>query len=173
MFPATPNYDLATHIDRKNARFELTGIRGRVGDSDLEGQLTVDKPKDRRTVTADLTSRRLVFADLLAVIGGGPKASVVKASAKAPAPTPSGRLMPDARLQTDRLGTMDATLKYRALAVVTAKWPLKRFALDLKLDDGLLTLNPIRFDFPQGPSGRNGPHRRPQERGRPPTSICV
>ena len=45
---------------------------------------------------------------------------------------------------------MDATLKYRALAVVTAKWPLRRFALDLKLDDGVLALNPIRFDFPQG-----------------------
>jgi hypothetical protein len=150
VFPATPGYKLSTHLDRKQAHFDLTGIHGSVGDSDLEGRLTVDKPGDRRQVDADLTSRRLVFADLLAVIGGGPKASVVKASAAAPAPTPSGRLMPDARLQTDRLRTMDATLKYRALAVVTAKWPLKRFALDLKLDDGLLTLNPIRFDFPQG-----------------------
>jgi uncharacterized protein involved in outer membrane biogenesis len=150
VFPATPAYKLSTHLNRKQARFALTGIHGSVGDSDLEGRLTVDKPGERRQVDADLTSRRLVFADLLAVIGGGPKASVVKASAAAPPPTPSGRLMPDARLQTDRLRTMDATLKYRALAVVTAKWPLKRFALDLKLDDGLLTLNPIRFDFPQG-----------------------
>jgi uncharacterized protein involved in outer membrane biogenesis len=101
-------------------------------------------------VTADLTSRRLVFADLLAIIGGGPKAAVVKASAKAPPPTPSGRMMPDATLQVDRLRTMDATLKYRAAAVVTTQWPLKRFALDLKLDDGVMTLNPVEFDFPQG-----------------------
>ena len=150
IFPATPAYRLATHLDRKQARFDMTGIRGVVGDSDLEGRLSIDKPADRRLVTADLTSRRLVFADLLAVIGGGPKAAVVKASAKAPAPTPSGRMMPDARLQIDRLRTMDATLKYRAWAVVTAKWPLKRFALDLKLDDGLMTINPIEFDFPQG-----------------------
>jgi uncharacterized protein involved in outer membrane biogenesis len=150
VFPATPAYKLSTHLSRKQARFDLTSIHGSVGDSDLEGRLTVDKSGERRQVDADLTSRRLVFADLLAVIGGGPKASVVKASAAAPAPTPSGRLMPDARLQTDRLRTMDATLKYRALAVVTAKWPLKRFALDLKLDDGVLTLNPVRFDFPQG-----------------------
>jgi uncharacterized protein involved in outer membrane biogenesis len=148
LFPLT--YRLSTHLNRKQSRFELTRIHGSVGDSDLEGRLTVDKPGERRLVDADLTSRRLVFADLLAVIGGGPKATVVKASAAAPPPTPIGRLLPDARLQTDRLRTMDATLKYRALAVVTAKWPLKRFALDLKLDDGVLTLNPIRFDFPQG-----------------------
>ena len=150
VFPATPNYDLATHIERKNARFELTGIRGRVGDSDLEGQLTVDKPKDRRTVTADLTSRRLVFADLLAVIGGGPKAAAAKGGPSAPAPTPSGRMMPDAPLQMSRLRTMDADLKYRAASVVTAKWPLRRFALDLKLDDGLMVMDPLDFEFPQG-----------------------
>jgi uncharacterized protein involved in outer membrane biogenesis len=150
VFPATPHYDLATHFDRKNARFELTAIRGRVGDSDLEGVLTVDKPKDRRTVTADLTSRRLVFADLLAVIGGGPKAAAAKGGPSAPPPTPSGRMMPDAPLQMSRLRTMDADVKYRAASVVTAKWPLRRVALDLKLDDGLLVINPLEFEFPQG-----------------------
>lgn len=150
VFPATPNYDLATHVDRKNARFELTGIRGRVGDSDLEGQLTVDKPKDRRKVTADLTSRRLVFADLLAVIGGGPKAAAAKGGPSAPAPTPSGRLMPDAQLQISKIKTMDADLKYRAQSVVTGKWPLRRFSLDLTLDDSVLVMDPVAFDFPQG-----------------------
>ena len=72
--PRTPAYSLKAHVDRNGSRFDLTGIAGRVGDSDLEGKLTLDKPGERRKVTADLTSRRLVFADLLAVIGGGPKA---------------------------------------------------------------------------------------------------
>jgi hypothetical protein len=149
-FPRTPAYSLKAHIERNGSRFDLTGIGGRVGDSDLEGKLTLDKPGDRRKVTADLTSRRLVFADMLAVIGGGPKASAVKASAAAPAPTPAGRLLPDASLYRDRLRAMDADLKYRAQSVETGKWPLKRFVLDLTLDDGLLTMNPIDFEFPQG-----------------------
>ena len=149
-FPRTPAYSLKAHIDRNGARFDLTGIAGRVGDTDLEGKLTLDKPGDRRKVTADLTSRRLVFADMLAVIGGGPKASVAKASAAAPAPTPAGRLLPDASLYRDRLRAMDADLKYRAQSVETGQWPLKRFALDLTLDDGLLTMDPIDFEFPQG-----------------------
>jgi len=149
-FPATPAYKLAAHFARLNTRFTFTGIQGQVGDSDVEGSLTVDKIAGRRKVTADVASRRLVFSDLLAVIGGGPKASVVKASPAAPAPTPSGRLMPDAQLYKDRLRVMDADVRYRAQSVSTTQWPLKRFALDLKLDDGLLALNPIEFDFPQG-----------------------
>ncbi len=149
-FPATPPYSLSARFVRKNTLFAFTGITGSIGDSDLEGTLSVDRINMRRKVVADLRSRKLVFADLLAVIGGGPKASVVKASANAPAPTPSGRLLPDATLYKDRLRAMDADLKYRAQAVETGKWPLKAFTLDLTLDDGLLTLNPVEFDFPQG-----------------------
>jgi uncharacterized protein involved in outer membrane biogenesis len=149
-FPATPAYNLAAHFQRKNTRFDFTGVHGSVGDSDLEGALTVDKINGRRKVTADMQSRRLVFTDLLAVIGGGPKASAVRTSAKAPPPTPSGRVLPDAQLYKERLRVMDAHVRYRARSVKTAKWPLSRFALDLKLDDGVLTLDPVQFDYPQG-----------------------
>ncbi|MDB5459404.1 MAG: AsmA family protein [Caulobacteraceae bacterium] len=150
VFPATPPYSLDAHFDRKNTRFDFSGVRGSVGDSDLEGSLTVDKVNGRRKVMADMQSRRLVFSDLLAVIGGGPKASAVKTSAQAPSPTSSGRLLPDAQLYKDRLRVMDADVRYRARSVKTTKWPLSRFALDLKLNDGLLTLDPVEFDFPQG-----------------------
>ena len=145
--PSTPSYDLAVHLVRQDKKFVLTKVRGRVGESDLEGSMTLDKPADRRTVDADFTSRRLVFADLLAVIGGGPKAKV---SATAPAPTPVGRILPDAPLYKDRLRAMDAKLRYRAQSVQTVKWPLRQVALDLTLDHGLLTLDPVAFQFPQG-----------------------
>jgi hypothetical protein len=151
--PATPPYSLKTHLERQTNKFILTGINGRVGESDLEGSMTLDKPKDRREVTADLSSRKLVFADLLAVIGGGPKVAAkgsVKAAAAPPSATPAGRLLPDAPLYKDRLRTMDAKLRYRALAVQTTRWPLRKAALDLTLDHGLLTLDPVEFDFPQG-----------------------
>jgi uncharacterized protein involved in outer membrane biogenesis len=145
--PSTPNYNLAAHLVRQDKKFVLTNVRGRVGESDLEGSMTLDKPADRRTVNADLSSRRLVFSDLLAVIGGGPKA---KRSATAPPPTPVGRFLPDAPLYKDRLRAMDAKLRYRAQSVQTAKWPLRQVAMDLTLDHGLLTLDPMAFQFPQG-----------------------
>jgi hypothetical protein len=144
--PVTPPYSFAAHVDRQQNKFTLTNLRGRVGDSDLEGSATVDKPNDRRTITADLSSRKLVFSDLLAVTGGGPK---VKGASATPV-TPSGRLLPDAPLYRDRLQSMDAKLRYRANSVVTAKWPLRRFSADVTLDHGLLTIDPVDFEFPQG-----------------------
>jgi uncharacterized protein involved in outer membrane biogenesis len=144
--PVTPPYSVAAHVDRHDSKFILTGIRGRVGESDLEGSATVDKPNDRRTVTADLSSQKLVFSDLLAVTGGGPK---VRTASARPV-TPPGRLLPDAPLYRDRLQGMDAKLNYRAKSVVTAEWPLRQVALDLTLDHGLLTIDPLSFDFPQG-----------------------
>jgi uncharacterized protein involved in outer membrane biogenesis len=156
--PVTPAYSFAAHVDRLQNRFTLTGIRGRVGESDIAGSATVDKPHDRRTINADLSSRKLVFSDLLAVTGGGPK---VKATAlqqqggsvqdvAAKPVTPPGQLLPDAPLYRDRLQSMDAKLKYRAASVVTAKWPLRRVSVDLTLDHGLLTVDPVDLEFPQG-----------------------
>jgi uncharacterized protein involved in outer membrane biogenesis len=147
-FPATPPYSLTARFDRKGAHAALTGVAGKVGDSDLEGALSVDTVADRRKVTADIQSRRLVFADLLAVIGGGPKAAGAKQASSAPAQ--NARIMPDATLYKTRLRDMDANVRYRAQSVDTGRWPLRRFALDLTLNDGLLTLDPLEFDFPQG-----------------------
>ncbi|MEI9890113.1 MAG: AsmA family protein [Caulobacteraceae bacterium] len=149
--PATPAYRLTAHLDRDDAKFTLTGISGRVGDSDLEGSMTLDKPNDRRRVVADLRSRKLVFSDLLAVIGGGPKAPGRRRAPRPPRPRPpAGRLLPDAPLYKERLRSMDAQLRYRAAAVETGRWPLRRFSLDLTLQDAVLTLDPVDFEFPQG-----------------------
>jgi len=147
-FPATPAYNLTARFDRKGSRYALSGIAGKVGDSDLEGALSVDTVAGRRKVTADIQSRRMVFADLLALIGGGPKATGAKEPLSALSRPP--RLMPDAPLYQARLRDMDADVRYRAQSVETGRWPLRRFALDLTLNDGLLTLDPLEFDFPQG-----------------------
>jgi len=157
--PVTPPYSFATHLERQDKKFILTKLRGRVGESDLEGSATLDKPHDRRKIEADLSSKKLVFSDLLAVTGGGPKVktaalkeqggSATKIAAKPPA-TPPGKLLPDAPLYRERLQSMDAKLKYRAESVVTAKWPLRKVSVDLTLDHGLLTVDPLSVDFPQG-----------------------
>jgi uncharacterized protein involved in outer membrane biogenesis len=148
--PVTPPYSIAAHVDRQDKKFVLTGVRGKVGDSDLEGSATLDKPGDRRVVTADLSSRKLVFSDLLAVTGGGAKVRKAAAQAGAKPVTPAGRLLPDARLYRDRLQSMDAKLRYHAQSVVTQRWPLRQMSMDLTLDHGLLTLDPLTFQFPQG-----------------------
>jgi uncharacterized protein involved in outer membrane biogenesis len=60
------------------------------------------------------------------------------------------RLLPDSTLATDRLRAMDATLHYHALAVKSVFLPLRQATLDLNLDHGVLAVDPVAFDFPQG-----------------------
>jgi uncharacterized protein involved in outer membrane biogenesis len=96
-------------------------------------------------------------------MGGAPKGA---AAAPVPAakaqPTlvlakPKGgverRLFPDAPLLGDRLRSMDAKVRYRAESIVKGAFGVNRGAVDLTLDHGVLTLDPLRLDFAQGRIG--------------------
>jgi uncharacterized protein involved in outer membrane biogenesis len=150
--PNTPPYKLSGHLVRDQSEYRFTGINGRVGSSDLNGTLTVET-KGRLTLTANLNSRILELADLMTVLGGAPSTKgPISAEQMAVAKTMKAnrRLLPDATLQIDRLRSMDATLKYRATAVRSTTLPVRAAALDLKLDHGLLQLDPFKFQLVSG-----------------------
>ena len=75
-----------------------------------------------------------------------------RSSAAVTATPASQRLLPDSTLATDRLRGMDATLHYHAQAVKSVFLPLRQATLDLNLDHGVLAVDPVAFDFPQGRS---------------------
>jgi uncharacterized protein involved in outer membrane biogenesis len=167
--PGTPAYNLKAKFQRGGTRFALTDLVGTLGQTDLEGSMAVDTVADRRKISADLVSRRLNFPDLLAIVGGPaqrkPSAAVVTA-AKAPAeiklplgPKPkSGAaadqvgkpVLPDTQLHTDRLRTMDADVSYRADSIKSGIFSMQSASLKLKLQNGVLTLDPVSFGLSQG-----------------------
>ena len=52
------------------SRYDVAGLNGTVGDSDLSGTLSVETQGERPKLTADLRSRRLDFDDLTTIFGG-------------------------------------------------------------------------------------------------------
>jgi uncharacterized protein involved in outer membrane biogenesis len=151
VLPNTPPYDVTTHIKRDNARYELTGAFGRVGGSDVEGDIVVDKIDGRRKVQAQLSSRHLLFADLTSIVGNTPHAATQAAKpARRPGPV-AGRpgLLPTAPLYVARLRSFDAKLRYRA-AAVQSSLALSQLDLGLGLEGGVLTINPMVFQFDHG-----------------------
>jgi AsmA family protein len=58
-------------VNREREYLDLQDFDGRVGASDLSGDVRVDAAK-RLRVDAELTSRRLDIDDLAAVLGAGP-----------------------------------------------------------------------------------------------------
>jgi uncharacterized protein involved in outer membrane biogenesis len=60
-------------------------------------------------------------------------------------------LLPDADLQLNRVRGMDADVRYRADSVVaTPAFPLHSVRFHVTIDDGLLRIDPMNFDLPEG-----------------------
>ena len=146
--PNTPRYRLAGGLTRDEAVWTFDDFQGRVGASDLSGDVRVDAA-ERLRVDADLTSRRLDLDDLLAVLGGRPQTNAAATNTETTVAAP-GKLLPDATLQVDRLRTMDGTLKYRAASVKANDFDVRAVDLGADLKDGVLALNPVSFAFNRG-----------------------
>ncbi|WP_396595090.1 AsmA family protein [Brevundimonas sp. R86498] len=148
--PSTPPYRLSGALTRDDRVWTLDDVAGRVGASDLSGEVRIEGG-ERLRVDANLASRRLDLDDLMAILGAetrtneaGTETTTV-ASGAGP-----GRLLPDATLQVERLRTMDGSLTYRATSVKANDLEIRTVRLGAKLEDGLLDLDPVSFAFSRG-----------------------
>ena len=146
--PNTPPYRLAGKLTRDNAKFTFADFSGRVGSSDLAGDVVVNRVDDRLRVEADLRSRLLDIDDLMAVLGAEPRVTsggntVVTSGAP-------GRLLPDAPLNVDRLRVMDGTLRYKAARVKRNDLDVRQVDIGADLKSGILNLDPVAFAFNRG-----------------------
>lgn len=150
--PNTPPYRLSGAVVRSGKRFSIDGMTGRVGDSDLEGALSVDATSGRPFLKGDLSSRSLLFEDLSAMFGGGSLKPSASPEQKAAAATLKAqrRLFPDATLQVDRVRKMDADVRYRAHSIRSRFVPVRAGSVRVRLDHGLLTADPLQLDFTHG-----------------------
>ena len=217
--PNTAPYTISGHLRRSGSLLKLTGFKGTLGDSDINGILTIETAGERPLLTADLTTRLLDIKDLGPTLGSHVKTtptslsryqaehprksesaeeSTAKARAAAPnaAQTEPARtaksvanadnpdagstvglhgakpkasetrtaearaadikaakgetLLPDAKLDLERIRGMDARVKYRAAAVKTAKLSISQITLDLSLQRGVMRFAPLSLALPQG-----------------------
>ena len=153
--PNTPPYRLAGKLSREVKLWKVGGIGGKVGDSDMAGDLSVDTAGERPFLRGDLHSKLLDFDDLGAIFGAAPSAApgeTVSVGQKVVAREmiAEQRLLPDATLKVDRIRAMDADVKYRAASIRAPRLPLRAASVRVKLNDGLLIADPLRFDLPQG-----------------------
>lgn len=150
--PNTPPYRISGQLRRDGNTYYYDRFAGRVGRSDLNGDASVKLTDGRPFLKARLNSRLLDFADLASLFGnpGASKAAAPDQKADARTLAAKGRLLPDATLQADRIRAMDAEVTYSAQRVNAPNLPLRTVSLGVKLDHGVLNLDPIRFAFPSG-----------------------
>ncbi|MGQ2990236.1 MAG: AsmA family protein [Brevundimonas sp.] len=147
--PTTPPYRLSGALKRDRSVWTFNDFSGRVGASDLSGDLRVEA-KDRLRVDAQLASRRLDLDDLMAILGARTQTAASGQETTTISPGPPGKLLPDAPLQAERLRTMDGTLTYKAAEVKANDLDVRRVDLGARLEEGVLNLDPVSFVFNRG-----------------------
>ena len=139
--PGTPPYFAKGQFSRDGTTYRLDRFAGHVGSSDLAGSLSIGKRKGRPFISGSLVSRSVDWKDLAHILGMAATAKVKGPQAGPPAP-------PGQKLQ--RLRSTDADVNFRATAVKSNRMQLSEVKLDLKLNDGVLRMDPLSFNFSQG-----------------------
>ena len=153
--PSTPPYRLAGRLEREGERWKFTEMKGRVGDSDMAGDLAVDTAGERPKLTAELVSTRLDFDDLAGLVGATPSTKAGEAASaeqkkKAEEQKESGRVLPDRDIDLSRLRAMDMEVSLTGKDVIAPSLPMQDFKAKFQLEKGRLTVEPLSFGIASG-----------------------
>jgi uncharacterized protein involved in outer membrane biogenesis len=149
--PDTRGYRLTSALTKLGDEWRFTGLKGRFGDSDLAGKMTVKMLRPRMLVTAQLATDTLDIVDAGPFIGYNPNTLAAKGAAGAVTQV-SGtpRLLPDAKLRVDALRNFDAKVHWTVRDVRAPSFPVSNIELGLDLDNMLLKLSPLNFSMARG-----------------------
>lgn len=142
--PESPPYALSGRLTREGDVWALNGFDGRLGESDMRGDVAVDTRGERPLLTADLSSESFRVEDIDSFWGGDDNET-----SEEPAPS-DAHLLSDEPISLPKLRGMDARVHFAGKAVQTGSLRLEDLASDLTLEDGLLTLSPLELGLAEG-----------------------
>jgi uncharacterized protein involved in outer membrane biogenesis len=149
--PFTPPFSFGAQVRNDAEIFTLRNIRATVGQSDVAGNMRVDDSGVRPLLSADLHSHSMRLSDLAPSIGAGvPPNESQQADLQAPSAnkTAYGPL-PTYRFDFSRLRKTDARVTLQADSV-KGNMPIRGFQLNLQLNNGELSLDPLQVTLPTG-----------------------
>jgi len=149
--PQTPPFSIAGNIDYRKPNIRFTDFEGRVGSSDLGGEIDVDpRAGGKPDVVMDLHSNRVDLADLGGFIGtpAGRKTTPGQTTAEkaslAKAET-SKSLFPTTPINLPKLRAADIHLKYRGEHIENKYTPFDKLVVTMDVVDGKIDLHPLTF----------------------------
>jgi len=154
VLPPSPEYTLEGRLVHDNKIWSFEKFEGRMGDSDLGGDVKVDVGPKPPKMTAEFRSKKLDFFDLGGLIGATPgsgKTASSEQKAETAARAQTDRVLPDTSVDIPRLYAMNIDARLVATQVITPKrLPIDKLDLRFKLDNGVLRATPARFDVAGG-----------------------
>jgi hypothetical protein len=154
LLPQTPPYSTDGHLSatlhgKNGAVYRYQNFNGEIGDSDIHGSLTYQASKPRPKLSGEVVSKQLRFADLAPLIGADSNKD--KAKRGETTRQPSDKVLPVEKFDTKSWRVMDADVKFSAKRIEHGKsLPLSDLSTHLKLNDGEILLDPLRFGVAGG-----------------------
>ena len=164
VLPATPRYALQGQVSKKGEVWQVRDIKGRLGNSDLSGELAYDRAQKVPHLVGKLKSNQLDFEDLAPLVGlpeqprSAAQTSQVEVAQARPGQRkpekprdPTRKVLPTTPLDLARLKAMNSEVMYTAAKVTNAKhFPLDRISTGVNLTDGVLKLDPLSLGIAGG-----------------------
>ncbi|MES2355962.1 MAG: AsmA family protein [Pseudomonadota bacterium] len=159
--PWTPPYKIAGGINYKSGVWSVEKMAGRIGNSDISGEASVDQNSDPYFITANLVSHRLNYKDLGGLVGvppgGGEQAANMsqeqkKESARRAAST---KVLSDKPYHFEQLRKVNAEVRFRGERIVADDLPIENLDAKIYLKDGQLKLQPFNFGIGGGSVSTN------------------
>lgn len=153
VLPETPPFSTAGHLlasmEHGRNRYVYEHFSGKVGGSDLSGELTYVQQAPRPHLSGAARSHLLKFSDLGPLVGADSNAS--KRARGLPAVQPANKVLPVESFRTERWTSIDADVSFRADRIVREKQlPIANLYTEFHLRDGTLALTPLQFDWAGG-----------------------
>ncbi|PXX76278.1 hypothetical protein SAMN05660489_05297 [Pseudomonas sp. LAMO17WK12:I10] len=152
--PDSPAYATDGHLSAQlrepaGAKFQYQDFNGKIGDSDIHGNLTYVASQPRPKLTGGLVSNQLLFSDLAPLIGADSNAE--QKARGGDSKQPADKVLPVEEFRTERWRDMDADVEFTGKRIVhSADLPFTDLYTHLVLDDGRLSLEPLRFGVAGG-----------------------
>lgn len=152
--PSLPPYHLKGDLSYHEKIWQIKDINGRVGDSDLAGNVSVDMNTEPFFVIADLTSDKIDLDDFGPIIGLAPDTEPGETASpaqekKAKEQEESALLLPQKSIDFEKLRDMNVNLSLRSKHV-ESKLPVDDLNIQVIIKNGHLVLAPLDFGVASG-----------------------
>ena len=149
--PHTPAFSLGGKLDYADRKVRFDDFHGRLGDSDLNGDIAVDPTRPRMLVEASLYSHAVNLADLGGFIGTTPgqkneagqppqqRAEVARKEAS------TDKVLPQTPINMPKLNFADVRLHYKGDHIEGRSVPLDNIVANLDITNGRIQLQPLSF----------------------------
>ncbi|WP_414159012.1 AsmA family protein [Pseudomonas sp. BNK-45] len=135
--------------DPAGATFSYQGFNGKIGDSDIHGNLTYVASQPRPKLSGALVSNQLLMSDLAPLIGADSNSAQKARGGESK--QPADKVLPVEEFRTERWRDMDADVEFTGKRIVhSADLPFTDLYTHLVLNDGQLSLEPLRFGVAGG-----------------------